>query len=291
MSRVFGALILIVGLGTAAVLACSGVVLVGDGAVVVGGNEDNDKIDASMWAAAATESAHGAVYFGFYFVGLGGRYPGWYEMQGVNDQGLYFDLFSIPCAPGAESAPSPGLPTPSGRPAPEALERTMMTTCATVAEALAFLHARNYTRIVPCVQVLLVDRAGNAAVYTGTGDVFRTTPGFVVTNFSLTNPSLGEWPCERHTLATRMIAWDASPTLDRAAQILRAARYIPAPGASYAEGGTRYSVVCNLIGGIADVYLDGDFTRRARLDLAALWSTGLERTLLAGLSFTPSELP
>jgi len=39
------------------------------------------------------------------------------------------------------------------------------------------------------------------------------------------------------------------------------------------------------------VYLDGDFTRRARLDLAALWSTGLERTLLAGLSFTPSGLP
>ena len=289
MSRVFGALILIVSLGTAAVAACSGVVLVGDGAVVVGGNEDNDKINASMWATAATESAHGAVYFGFYFVGLGGRFPGWYEMQGVNDQGLYFDLFSIPCAPGAESAPSPGLPTP-GRPAPEALERTMMTTCATVAEALAFLHARNYTRIVPCVQVLLVDRAGNAAVYTGTGDVFRTTPGFVVTNFNLTNPSLGEWPCERYALATRMITWDAGPTLERVAQIMRATRYIPERGKTTAEGGTRYTVVCDLVGGVADVYLNADFTLRSRLDLAPLWVTGHDRMLLTELSFVPSEL-
>lgn len=79
-----------------------------------------------------------------------------------------------------------------------------------------------------------------------------------------------------------MISWDASPTLDRAA------RYLPTPGE---EGGTRYSMVCDLVGGIVDVYLDGDFSRRARLDGPTLWSEGHERVLLAELPFKASEVP
>ncbi len=288
MSEVLGVALLVLCFAFVAAEACTGVVLVGDGAVVVGGNEDNDKIDASIWATAATESGHGAVYFGFYFPQLANRFASWYEMQGVNDEGLYFDLFSTPCRPDDQQGPAP-MPQ-LGRP-PEAIERTMLASCATVAEALAFLHKKNYARILPCVQTLLVDRAGNAAVYTGKTNVFRTTPGFVVANFWLDDPSLGDWPRESYAAASRMIAWDASPTLDRVAQILCAARHIPAPGASYSEGGTRYSVVCDLVGGVADVYLDGDFTQRARLDLAPLWANGLARMPLAELSFAPSELP
>lgn len=74
MSRALGLALLIVTLALAAAEACTGVVLVGDGAVVVGGNEDNDKIDASIWATAASESGHGAVYFGFYFPQLANRF-------------------------------------------------------------------------------------------------------------------------------------------------------------------------------------------------------------------------
>jgi hypothetical protein len=288
VSRAFGLALLIVTLALAAAEACTGLVLVGDGAVVVGGNEDNDKINASIWATATTESGHGAVYFGFYFPELGNRRSTWYEMQGINDQGLYFDLFSTPCRPGeaTDTAPTFGPARP-----PEAIERSLMASCATVSEALAFLHRKNYARILPCVQTLLVDRDGNAAVYTGKADVFRTTPGFVVTNFWLDDPSLGEWPGDSYVAASRMILWSASPTLDNAATILRAARHIPAPGASYADGGTRYSIVCDLVGNVADVYLDGDFTQRARLDLALLWASGLKRTPLADLTFTPSALP
>jgi len=112
-----------------------------------------------------------------------------------------------------------------------------------------------------------------------------------VANFWLDDPSLGDWPRESYAAASRMIQWNPSPTLDNAAVILRAARHIPAPGSSYAEGGTRYSVVCDLIGGVADIYLDGDFTQRARLDLAPLWASGFERRPLADLTFTPSGLP
>jgi hypothetical protein len=288
LTRILGWSLLTVCLAAMSTSACSGVVIVGAGRVIAAGNEDNTKEDASMWATAASDTGYGAVYFGFYFSQLGNRLGGWYEMQGINDQGLYYDLFSVPCDPNQSQPQAPTLPSLGGRGRPEAIERTMMTTCATVAEALAFLHGKNYASILPCVQTLLVDREGNAAVYTGGRDIFRTTPGFVVTNFRLDAPEMGEWPCDRYSAATSMLAWDASPTLERAAQVLRTVRYIPGP---YESGGTRYSIVCDLVSGIADVYIDGDFTKRARLDLTALWSGGLDRVLLADLEFGPSDLP
>ena len=287
MGRVFAVAALLGCLAALCVNACTGVALVRDGAVVGGGNEDNDLTDPAIWATAASDTAYGVVYFGFYFIGLGNRLPGWYEMQGVNDQGLFYDLFSMPCGSDSPVSRGPGWLGP-GYPMPEAVERTMMTTCATVEEALAFLQARDYSKIVPCVQVLLVDREGSAAVYTGDGDVFRTTPGFVVTNFNLVDPSLGEYPCPRYNIASRLIGYDASPTLDRVAQILRAARIQPS---SPEDGGTRYSVVCDLANGIADVYVDGDFSSRAQLALAELWAQGRERVLLTELGFVPSGLP
>ncbi|MCX6094942.1 MAG: hypothetical protein NTY63_09020 [Candidatus Bipolaricaulota bacterium] len=164
----------------------------------------------------------------------------------------------------------------------------MMATCATVSEALALLRAKDYAGVTPCTRMLLVDREGNAAVYTGKQDVFRTTPGFVVTNFWLDDPSLGNWPCERYNAAKTVIAWDASPTLDRVARILRATSVIPPPGVI---GGTQYSVVCDLIAGIVDVYVAGDFSQRARRELAPLWAAGSERIALADLVFTPHALP
>ncbi len=163
-----------------------------------------------------------------------------------------------------------------------------MTECATASEALALLRAKNYAGNMPGTQVLLVDRAGNATVYTGRTDVFRTTPGVVVTNFWLDDPSLGGWPCDRYNTAKSMIAWDASPTLVRVAQILRATAVIPPPGV---VGGTQYSVLCDLVAEIADVYVKADFTRRARLELAPLWANGADRIALAALAFVPAELP
>ncbi len=266
--------------------ACTGVALVGDGGAVAGGNEDNDKTGPAMWATPAIASRYGVVYFGFWFQGLGNRLPGWYEMQGVNDRGLFYDLFSMPCTPGIEQSTIADWRGP-GFSMPEAIECTMMTTCATVEEALTFLHARNYASILPCVQVLLADRSGNAVVYTGIGDVFRTHPGLVVTNFNLADPSLGEYPCPRYTVVSRLLGYDSTASLDRAAQLLRAARIEPA---SPSDGGTRYSVVADLVNGLADVYINGDFTSRARLELADLWANGQERIPLTDLAFESSHL-
>ncbi len=125
----------------------------------------------AMWAAAP--SRYGAVQLGFCLVGLASRIPGWDEMQGVNDQGLYHDLLSMPCTPGIERTPAFDWRGPV-YPKPEATECTVTTTCATVEEVLAFPHARDYARILTCAQVLVADCRGHAAVQTGTGDAFRS---------------------------------------------------------------------------------------------------------------------
>jgi len=285
-SRLDDALVIV--LAAAAAAACTGVVLVGDGHVVGGGNEDNLVTGPAMWATAATPSSYGAVYFGFRFPAMGERLAGWYEMQGVNDRGLYFDLFSRPCRAGAAQTLTSSTATISAYRQHEHLEQTLLTECATVAEALALLRGKNYAGRMPCTQVLVVDRAGNAAVYTGQTDVFRTSPGLVVTNFWLDDPSRGGWPCPRYSTVSSMMTWDASPTVKRAAQMLEAASVVPPPGEL---GGTQYSVVCDLVAATADVYLKGDFTRRARLDLAPLWALGHERMALSELPFSTSELP
>jgi len=285
-----------VALGAAALLcflpvrpvpACSGVAVARDAAVVVGVNEDNSLNGASLWATPATEGRYGALYFGFFFHDLGNRRQTWYEMQGVNDRGLFFDLFSVPAAPGRTPSQPPPVDRPPGYPPPEDIERTMMETCATVQEALAFLHARSYARVLPEVQVLLVDRSGAAAVYTDSGDVFRRDSVFVVTNFNLAAPSRGGYPCERYSLARRMLLGDDSPTAANVGRILRAVRHLPRPGD---EGGTRYSLVCDLVNGTMDVYVFGDFSRSARLDLAGYWATGQLRMQLTELDFGPSGL-
>ncbi len=57
MGRALGVTLVVVNLAFLAAAACTGVVLVRDGVVVVGINEDNDKIDASMWAACSTSTS------------------------------------------------------------------------------------------------------------------------------------------------------------------------------------------------------------------------------------------
>ncbi|MEW5826246.1 MAG: hypothetical protein AB1778_05385 [Candidatus Bipolaricaulota bacterium] len=65
------------------------------------------------------------------------------------------------------------------------------------------------------------------------------------------------------------------------------ARCIPEPGE---DGGPRCAVACDLVGGRADIYLNGDFANRACLDLGPLWHDGLARQPLADLVFEPSGI-
>jgi choloylglycine hydrolase len=266
-------------------LACTGVVIAQGEHVVVGGNEDWTRFDSHVWAEAATEEAHGAVYFGYQIRGeFGPRGRYWFEFQGVNDQGLYFDTFG---------APTLANPNWSGKPSClEHIEILMMRECATVEEAVALLGSYNLARYLQYdetmfrsnMQFFLADRTGAAAVVDG-GHVHWMEDGyFVTTNFRLSDPSLGGWPCPRYDLATEMLAADASPTVERVAKILDATQY---PCSRGYQSCTRYSVVCDLVQGEGHLYFNGDFDRSIRLDLNELCRDGLERAPIEDLFENP----
>lgn len=281
MIRLSSCLVLLLLIPAHRLFACTGVVIAQEGQVVVGGNEDWQRADAYVWAEAATDDAYGAVYFGYQIRGeFGPRVTYWFEFQGVNDQGLYFDTFG---------APTLANPNWSGKPScPEHIELLMMQTCATVEEAVEILGAYNLARYRTYnewmfrsnMQFFLADRTGTSAVVDGEYVHWMENGYFVTTNFRLSDPSLGGWPCQRYDRATAMLAEDASPTILRISEVLDATQYSCSLGYQYC---TRYSIVCDLVLGEGSLYFNGDFTQAVPLDLAQLCRDGFERTSIEDL--------
>jgi hypothetical protein len=242
------------------------VVIAHDGQVIVGGNEDWQRWDSWMWAEPARGSLHGAVYFGYEIRGeMGGDSPFWYEFHGVNDQGLYFDSFGSPCA---------GLPEEDLLKAKltGSIERLIMEWCSTVEDAIRIFEQYDRSFML-CTQYLIVDKTGEAVVIEG-GDIVRMEgETFALTNFHLSDPSHGSWPCWRYTRATGMLANSSEPTVDRVAAVLDATHV----------SSTRYSVVCDLVAETATVYYAGNFNLSAVLNVSELCRTGSERVLISSL--------
>ena len=257
--RTAALVLLLVGLLAPTALSCTGVVIAREGEVLVGGNEDWVRWDAYLWASAATDRAHGAVYLGYEIRGEWGDRPAfWYEFHGINDRGLYFDSFGAPCVTPTSTA--------GNRWRGEHLMVDAMETCATVEEAVALFEGSNLV-FMRCQQFLFVDRFGTAAVVEGDETVWMDGDAFAVTNFYLSDPSLGGWPCWRYETVDRMLDADATPSPDRIAELLEAASH----------PSTRYSVVCDLVRGVVRLSYAHDFTRWATLDVAVLCEQGRER--------------
>lgn len=281
MRRIPFLLVVLVAASRLAAEACTGVAIAQAGRVVVGGNEDWTRFDAHMWAEAATEDAYGAAYFGYQIRGeFGPRAPYWFEFQGVNDHGLYFDTFGAPTVTNPRWAGNPSCP--------EHIEILMMRGCATVEDAIDLLSSYNLARyrrynetlFRSNMQFFLADRTGTAAVVDGEHVHWMEGGYMVTTNFRLSDPSLGGWPCFRYDLANRMLEASATATIDRVAEILEATQFRCSEG--YASC-TRYSPVCDLTGGILMLYFNGDFSRSVRLDVARLCAEGLERVAIEDL--------
>ena len=281
MKRILLLLVSLIVASHLAAEACTGIAIADGERVVVGGNEDWTRFDSHVWTEAGTEDTYGAVYFGYEIRGeFGPRAPYWFEFQGVNDHGLYFDTFGAPTVANAQWAGKPFCP--------EHIEILMMRECATVEDAIDLLNSydlkqyRHYNETIfrSNMQFFLADCTGTAAVVDGEHVHWMEDGYMVTTNFRLSDPSLGGWPCFRYDQATRLLEEDATASITRVAEILDATQFPCADG--YASC-TRYSVVCDLTHGILALYFNGDFTRSAELDIARLCADGLDRTPIESL--------
>ena len=225
-----------------------------DGAnVLVGNNEDSKIPYTRVWFIPAENGRYGRVYLG---------YDNWYPQGGMNDQGLFFDYFSVPKLKIKQSKEKPRFPGP--------FTDTMMAECTTVEDVLEML-SKYYLEWNPKIQMFVVDKTGDSAIVEGETVVRNFDAYQVVTNFRPSRIPEDQkpcrapaWSCSRYKKAERMLLDSKTPTVAHFREILQATHR-----SSYnLIGTTQYSNVYDLTNKLVYVYYFHDFDNEIILNLS-----------------------
>jgi hypothetical protein len=221
--------------------------------VLVGNNEDSKIPHTRVWFIPAEDERFGRVYFG---------YDNWSPQGGMNDQGLFFDYFSVPKLEMKKSREKPPFPGP--------FTDTMMAKCATVDDVLEML-SKYYIQWNPKIQMFVVDKTGISAIIEGDTVVQNCDAYQVVTNFRLSRIpedqrpcSWPAWSCPRYKKAEKILLKTDTPTVAHFRDILKATHR-----SSYnLIGSTQYSNIYDLTNGLVYLYYLNDFDNRIVFNLS-----------------------
>jgi hypothetical protein len=173
---------------------CTGVSAKTSKGILVGSNEDYNSTYRDIIARIrpARAGKYGYLATGFQ------RHD--YFMMGLNDQGLFLDMFALPSV-------FPWVSDPNKLDYNGQLEGKILEECANVEQAIALLKKYNNPSMGTYpYQIFVVDSTGNSAVIcwaNGKIEVVRKQRDYqVVTNFYLLHPEKGWYPCWRYTTAT-----------------------------------------------------------------------------------------
>ncbi len=217
-----------------------------DETVLAGNNEDwMYSWETSMIISAPEEGAYGRVCF----------YDNSYVQGGMNECGLFYDGATCPASKVPHDAAKEQLGMNFGE--------QLLSSCATVDEAITMLEGAN----IPSGfsdHLLIADASGDSAVLEwveGSLNIIHKDKDYqLVTNFWLTDPSLGWYPCERFAMAEKALQ-SGAPSVEGFADILNATKQ------DWGDGGTLYSNVYNLTSREVYVFGKGDFTKAYRVNL------------------------
>ena len=216
--------------------------------------------------------------FGLLFVPATARTHGWVCggrfsspcADGMNDQGLFFAVADVP-------TPSDHTTVSSRQPADlQTFATDMLANCASVDEAIAWCRRQPtptlygwvnhdshgfYTFTTPG-HILVADRSGDSVVfewYHGQLKMTRKRGRYqLMTNFLLSDPRAGSYPCARYIADTNIFDKAAGSDLETCRQVLE----------TTSQGITRYSLICDLTHGDVHVYLRRRFEGPKTLHLA-----------------------
>jgi len=178
-----------------AAFPCTGFIVANDEFILIGNNEDYYPAytDTVVRVRPASEGLYGCLLVGFNQQN--------FAMGGINDQGLFFDSFSVPecnweSSPDKEDYPGFRL-------------ENILEVCVTVEDAIAFCRRYNLPYFTNN-HLFLADRTGKSAVIEwGDGDIeiiWKQGDIQVVTNFFLLHPERGWHPCWRYDTASTMLS-------------------------------------------------------------------------------------
>jgi len=181
----------------------------------------------------------------------------------MNDQGLFFDWALCP-----KSDPPPF--SFKKKLASFSLPDNLLAECATVDEAIAWL--KQYNILFIRSHIMLADKKGNTAVVEWVDGEIRILRGKnycqVITNFWLSHPELGNYPCPRYNKVMEMSENKKEISVEYIQSILKlVSEYERTKDGN--ESGTIYSNVYDLSSGDVYVYYKRDFENPVKINLEA----------------------
>jgi len=245
---------------------CSAFVVVGDGRVLFGNNEDYLDPDTFVWFVPARDGHHGAMYLGY-----GNRFP----QGGMNDAGLAFDGFATEPRPMKEQ---------DGKASHRAdtLLAEVLETCASVEEVVAFLERIDLRPLLTSAMLFYADASGDAVIVEGDTFVRKSGDLQAVTNFYQSTCADKRAACPRYAAAMDVLEPRTETSVAVCEQALSAA----------AQRGRRvatvYSNVFDLRARTARLYLFHDYEHVVELSLDEELVKG-EHELALPEFFPPNE--
>ncbi len=198
-----------------------------DGTILACNNEDwMYSIGNTVKISAPDSESYGRVCF----------YNSSYVQGGMNEYGLFYD-----------GASCPGTEVPYDKEKKDLgydLGETALAKCKTVKEVEEFFSDYN----IPdgfYDHLLFADATGNVAVFEWVEDQFHVIwkdaekKHQVITNFWLSDPTLGGYPCSRYDTAEEVLSTEEI-TVEVCEEILNKTKQ------DWGDGGTLYSNICNL---------------------------------------------
>ena len=177
--------------------ACTGMKVRTSEGILVGANEDYNSTYRDV-IARIRPPARGE----YGYIGTGFEQHE-YFMMGINDQGLFLDMYTVPACftwvPDSTKMYYDGF-----------VEGELIRQCANVDEAIDFFDQYNFPSMGTYpYQIFVADSSGASAIisYTENGiEVIRSQDDYqVVTNFFINYPSCGYYPCWRYNHATNTL--------------------------------------------------------------------------------------
>ena len=259
-------MIFIFGVHSNIVSACTGFTASNENLVLVGNNEDLSLLaEPQLRIIPPSENGYGRVVFycRWPFPFDTGRYT---AFGGLNDQGLFFDIYSTPYL-----RPTNPLNKPTYT---QDIFAYCIRTCATVDEVVNVFDSY-YIPYMDEIQGFFVDRTGNAVIIEGDDVIYKQGNFQVVTNFLQSHPELGGYPCWRYETATSMLEGLTDFSVDNFRDICEAAHVegIPLPVFML---DTIYSNICDLNQGIMYLYFFHEYDHFVEIRLPDIFELGYQ---------------
>ncbi len=178
------------------VMACTGFTASENNIVLVGNNEDWWHPDSYIRVTPPSGTSYGRIIFDVKFP-LPNSQNYYSAFGGMNDQGLFFDIYSHPPLVPVNSSDKPDFNVGE-------IARYIIRVCATVDEVVSKFDQYNL-EFMDDIQYFFVDRTGNSVIIEGDEIIYKDGEYQVVTNFLQSDPSHGWYPCWRYDTAISML--------------------------------------------------------------------------------------